>query len=229
MVHALPSDFDMACLQERITALKDRPIVPFLIIGCMMPGQRLEFQSKYDHLERLMEQGEVGVIGDNGDHLAYSSGVTGNLRRLEHPKWELRAGRLFRVLGPLERDIYGVPWGRIEFVKDEVAGEDQEVAKQLRHFVHEWQEVVEGSKFERFEGQIKQNRDNIGPMPSATDAGALALWVAALIYPLPELGLGTYDIRPAVLMAPTVHERLKMVMYGIKASIDHAKGRKPLL
>jgi hypothetical protein len=53
------------------------------------------------------------------------------------------------------------------------------------------------------------------------------MWVAALINPLPALGVAL-EIRPAVLQASSVANALGVVTQGIRSSIDHVNGTKPL-
>ena len=59
--------------------------------------------------------------------------------------------------------------------------------------------------------------------PPSSPPGERALWVAALINPLPALGVAL-EIRPAVLSASTVSERLSIVTMGIRSSIGHLDG-----
>ena len=65
------------------------------------------------------------------------------------------------------------------------------------------------------------------PMPPAEEPRNRALWVAALINPLPALGV-SLEIRPAVLSAPTTAAALEAVMHGIKTSIAHLDGSEPM-
>lgn len=226
-LRALPDEDDMAELQARISIAREQPTLPFLVIDSMVPGQRLEFQSKDQALEQLMEQGEVGVLGATQQGQVYPFGVTGTLRLLGPFRWELQAGRHIKVLGPIEHGADGVSWGKAEFVKEEVTLNDEKVAETLGLLVQEWRSLVEGSLHERFKGQIQQILGDIGPMPAAADAGARALWVAALVNPLPGLGVA-YEIRPSALSAKTVSERLEVVVKGIRGSIGHVSGKNKL-
>jgi hypothetical protein len=47
---------------------------------------------------------------------------------------------------------------------------------------------------------------DLGPMPSVGDPEERALWVAALINPLPGLGVA-YEIRPAMLATNSASQR----------------------
>jgi hypothetical protein len=68
----------------------------------------------------------------------------------------------------------------------------------------------------------------LGPRPSPQDdPTTFCFWVAALINPLPVLGV-SLEIRGRLLEAPTVKKRFEVVETGLKRSIDNLKGTKPL-
>ena len=64
-------------------------------------------------------------------------------------------------------------------------------------------------------------------MPPATNPTDRALWVGALINPLPAMGVAM-EIRPALLTANTAKERVDIALNGIKASTGHMDGSAPL-
>lgn len=69
---------------------------------------------------------------------------------------------------------------------------------------------------------------DLGPQPSASlDPTAFALWGAALINPLPPLGVSP-EIRGRVLEAPDAMNRLKILDWGVRRSIGNLKGSDPL-
>jgi hypothetical protein len=75
---------------------------------------------------------------------------------------------------------------------------------------------------------LQRVANQLGPRPSATDnPTAFCFWVAALINPLPVLGV-SLEIRGKVLEAPTVKKRLQIVEMGLQRSIDNLTGRVPL-
>ncbi|CAK0879905.1 unnamed protein product, partial [Prorocentrum cordatum] len=223
-----PSDEDMAALQRRINEARSRPRLPLLVVDAMVPGQRLRFSSGDASLENALQEGsgEAIILGAwKGAILRH--GVVGSMQRTDGGQWELRGRRHVKVLPPIERTLDDINMARAEFIEDEVREADIQVARSLRPLVQEWRQLVEGTKFERFEGQILGVLDDMGPMPRDEDAGALALWVAGLINPLPGLGVA-HEIRPAALSAEAVGERLTVVLEGIKGSIGHLSGKKPL-
>ena len=74
----------------------------------------------------------------------------------------------------------------------------------LAELVAEWSELVKSGGHEKQDGQLKGVLADLGPMPEPP--GQRAMWVAALINPLPGLGVA-YEIRPAMLDARSVEER----------------------
>mmetsp|Transcript_95566 Transcript_95566/g.242897 ORF Transcript_95566/g.242897 Transcript_95566/m.242897 type:complete len:329 (-) Transcript_95566:118-1104(-) len=223
---SMPSDGDFAALQQRLNEERERPRFPLLVLDAMVPGQRMEFDSGDELLERLEEFGEVGVVG-MWQQQALRHGVVAQLKRLGDMKWELKALKHVRLAPPVEKTSEGLTMARFKAVRDEVAEVDVEVARTLAPLVQEWCSLVCSNKFERFDGQVSAILEELGPMPSAEDVGALALWVAALVNPLPALGVA-YEIRPAALASASVSKRLEVVHQGIKGSIGHVSGKEPL-
>ena len=68
---------------------------------------------------------------------------------------------------------------------------------------------------------------DLGDLPAATKPYDRAMWVAALINPLPALGVAM-EIRPAVLQATSTADALAVVTSGILSSIAHLNGSMPL-
>jgi len=62
---------------------------------------------------------------------------------------------------------------------------------------------------ERSPNQLEELFCDLGPMPPAEDCDDRAMWVAAMINPLPALGVA-YEIRPAVLTAQSPTTRLQV-------------------
>lgn len=70
--------------------------------------------------------------------------------------------------------------------------------------------------------------DDLGERPPLSSPTALALWGAALINPLPSLGVAT-EVRGAVLEAHGAKERVRLVQRAVDRSIANLEGRKPLV
>jgi hypothetical protein len=66
----------------------------------------------------------------------------------------------------------------------------------------------------------------LGPRPT-DDPNQFCLWTAALINPLPVLGV-SLEIRGRILEAPTISRRLEVLELGLRRSIDNLKGIRPL-
>lgn len=72
-------------------------------------------------------------------------------------------------------------------------------------------------------------KKNLGAMPNADDdPNALALWAAALVNPLPPMGISP-EIRGLVLEAATTKERLRLATWGTERSIRNLEGTDPLV
>ena len=69
---------------------------------------------------------------------------------------------------------------------------------------------------------------DLGPRPDArAQPTAFALWVAALLNPLPALGVAP-ELRASVLMAVSAEQRLLVVERGLRRSIANLRGEQPL-
>lgn len=69
--------------------------------------------------------------------------------------------------------------------------------------------------------------DQLGPRPPTTAPTALALWTAALVNPLPSLGVAP-EMRGAVLDAADGQARVALVARGVRRSIANLEGVQPL-
>lgn len=75
---------------------------------------------------------------------------------------------------------------------------------------------------------IKNVEQEMGPSPPASSSPtAFCFWAAALINPLPPLGV-SMEIRGAMLEAATVEQRMAILERGLIRSIDNLKGIRPL-
>lgn len=105
------------------------------------------------------------------------------------------------------------------------AEECERMSEDLERLVDEWSALVRAGGFERQPDQLQLIRSHIGPMPPATEAARRAVWVGALINPIPALGVA-YEIRPAMLMARDTHGMLKVATDGITLSIERLRKGK---
>ncbi|OLQ03263.1 hypothetical protein AK812_SmicGene13803 [Symbiodinium microadriaticum] len=223
-------DMSESVLQSRINELRERPILPMLVIDSMLPGQRLVFNSPNKELQVLVEEEQdIGVIGMVRSRFGTSParhGVSATLKQVNFNQWELKALRHFKVLGPAEHDG-DITRAKVEWVNDETSEEDVKLAETLVPLVDEWTATLMEMGKERYDGQLADILKDLGDMPEAKAPGQLAIWVAALVNPIPALGVA-YEIRPAVLSASSVRERLEVAIEGIRGSIDHISGKRKL-
>ena len=92
----------------------------------------------------------------------------------------------------------------------------------LGPLVEDWCLLVRSGSHEKQDGQLDAVLSDLGPMPPASSPGNRAVWVAALINPLPGLGVA-WEIRPAMLAAMSASERIEVAMAGIEASIQNLR------
>ena len=100
------------------------------------------------------------------------------------------------------------------------------LAEQLRPLIRDWTDLVRTTQRERTTGQVDALLADLGPLPDADDADDCAFWTAALINPLPALGV-CREIRPMVLSAPDAHGRLQWVHAALTDSIARMRKMPP--
>lgn len=74
---------------------------------------------------------------------------------------------------------------------------------------------------------IRKVQKDLGPMPSPLRPISFAVWGAALINPLPALGVST-EIRGAVLEADGAERKLGVLERGLVKSLNNLDGTRPL-
>jgi hypothetical protein len=99
------------------------------------------------------------------------------------------------------------------------------MAENLEPLVDEWKRLVVDGGHERRKGQIDLILGHLGPMPAAREPARRAVWVAALINPIPALGVA-YEIRPALLMSRDTTGMLKIATDGIATSIERLRPKE---
>jgi hypothetical protein len=169
-------------------------------------------------------------------------------------KVEVVGRRMFHA-GPSTVDEYGLQSATVEWVDhtelhighssdlnevvDETGSENAvslaatlEMSNRVGELVEEWKRCVVELGWERHRQQISTLLHELGPIPPTERFSARAVWVAALVNPLPPLGVSS-EIRPAVLQsfAPdddvhihslqSSHLRLKAVEGALQVRIPH--------
>ncbi len=89
----------------------------------------------------------------------------------------------------------------------------------LEPLVDEWLGLVRYPGPERTPGQVDRILQQIGPMPPAELPSKRALWVAALLNPLPPLGVAL-EVRPACLIARSAEQRLAQAELALRDSLE---------
>jgi hypothetical protein len=87
--------------------------------------------------------------------------------------------------------------------------------------VERWVELARQN--ERHPGQINALLQQLGKIPPEHEPTERALWIGALINPLPGMGVAM-EIRPALLLSKSAEERVQIALDGILKSIRHMDG-----
>jgi len=97
-------------------------------------------------------------------------------------------------------------------------GDVRQAAQAAANLVAEWEQRVRDWGYEQFRGHMPMIHNDIGPRPGIEQGDALALWIAALINPVPGLGVAP-EIRQQVMGAATPLERLQIVTEAMESSM----------
>ena len=95
---------------------------------------------------------------------------------------------------------------------------DQVVAERFRA----WGTFVRMGGQERFPGQLDQILRDLGPCPPASQPDAACLWLAALLNPLPALGVAP-EIRGHVLCRRGWDARQDALLRGLQPSLQNVE------
>lgn len=159
---------------------------------------------------------------------------------------ELRASRRFRIEGEVATSDRGWTEARVKFLdadteereeEDSGKGDRLSLARAMakareftspninmeenKSLVERWVQLARENELQP--GQIDQLLDDLGDIPDAEEPTDRALWVGALINPLPGMGVAL-EIRPALLSAKTAEERVEVALEGVRLSIKHMDG-----
>ena len=156
-----------------------------------------------------------------------------NMRGYQALDTTLCGGRRFEILEPAIDDAENWPpatpvfKARVRWLPEESSTAAAIVkASEIPPLVSEWLELVRNGKRERAPGQMDAILADIGAMPQPEEADDLALWVAALVNPIPSLGV-CKEIRPKVLEARDVLTRVSWAHAAISDSIARCKRNPP--
>lgn len=207
----------------------------------MLPHQHLTFDIKDTPVAVDVESNRFGMIGFSRPQQAASTGievhvqsrstvgastqlqVVGGRRRFTLPGF-----LQFETTPPDERGrpriIASVAWTSDD--DEHPTQEELRLSASLGPLVDAWLGLVRASR-ERQPGQMDLILGHLGPMPPVHELTNRALWVCALINPLPSLGVA-YEVRPAALKAQSAKERLELACEGVGRSIANLNGEWPL-
>jgi hypothetical protein len=105
--------------------------------------------------------------------------------------------------------------------KSRVFTEPNMKMKDNASLVDRWIELARQN--ERHPGQVDALLRQLGEIPPEHEPTERALWVGALINPLPSMGVAK-EIRPALLLSKRAEERVEVALDGILLSIRHMDG-----
>ena len=90
----------------------------------------------------------------------------------------------------------------------------------------EWEGLVRSNAWERYPNHMEEVRNIVGPIPEPDkQPGQLSIWVAAVINPIPPLGVSK-EIRLAVLSATNTMHRLRIVSNALDESLAIVRKRR---
>jgi hypothetical protein len=159
-------------------------------------------------------------------------------------KLELKAGRRFSIEGEVDNAGKGWTEARVRFLDseeqeaNELTGEDRfSLARAIAKatgltspnmnmpdglsLVNRWIELA--TENEKTPGQIARLLEQIGEIPPPEEPTERALWVGALINPIPAMGVAM-EVRPQLLIAKKAEDRVQLALDGILKSIKHMDG-----
>uniref|UniRef100_A0A6T8L222 Lon N-terminal domain-containing protein n=1 Tax=Hemiselmis andersenii TaxID=464988 RepID=A0A6T8L222_HEMAN len=231
--------------------------VPLIVMDSMVPRQKLKFSADPQMKALIVEEGikvfgMLAVDPVKRKVTSYGSTVEIQDEVMDGDTFTcvFVARKRFKLLGdPWKPENGSHVMSKIEYVDDMgdeetdegadaaekmakiVAEADREadlaLSEELEGLVDRWKGLVVSTGREREPNQIDKILMDIGDMPPADKPFDRALWVAALINPLPALGV-SLEIRPAVLCSPTASNALQIVHGGLTTSIAHLDGSKPM-
>jgi hypothetical protein len=235
---------------NRLSKLQSRQLtMPILFLDAMVPKQRLTFQSTDPKFRRLLETcvdenySEIGMFGLNPitkKPLCNGVSLPVSEDAIEHDP----ATGLFQLTVTAKRrvEVQGEPWlddtesfymANVELVDDreelmtaEQLEETKRLSRTLPGLVNEWKTQVLRAQATDLAG-LETRCAVIGDMPPENALTERALWIAALINPLPALGV-SLEIRPAMLSVANGYLRMVLACEAIQSSIDHLSGKKRL-
>lgn len=231
---------------RRLESMRTRHCtIPIMILDALLPKQKLSFQSNDPRVRRLVDYcikegvGQLGMIGLN-PHTGrpLSRGVTVSVS--EDTVVVDGSSIAMTVTGKKRMELQGEPWldpsgsfylaeieimeERVELMTEEQEGNVEKLSQTLPEKIQEWVGWVIKANAADEKG-MKARMKDLGPMPN--DPTERALWVAALVNPLPKLDV-CLEIRPAMLSCSNDYDRMVLACQAVESSINHLNGKQRL-
>lgn len=232
-----------------MTALRSRmdetTRMPLVVLDSMLPRQELNITVQNPSLLKLIQnrvENETPVFCMLGMarlatgqlvHLKYGVQVEivqCKITEASRVSVHLKAGDLLRVKDDTVTSVQSWTEAQVEVLDPNK--DDQQMdpslklaqamwkARKLESLVQEWIPLAKTK--ERIPNQVETILSRLGDMPDSEFPSDRALWVGALINPIPALGVAK-EIRPALLVAKTPNDRIDIVTNGLMQSIAHLK------
>jgi Lon protease-like protein len=216
---------------------------PLFVLEPLMPGQTMSlhvFEPRYIRLTQraLTEPRLQRSFGMIAPQLRHSNGLAthGTSAIIVHSSdagggrfyLTVKGGRRFKVLRTWGVDGYrnaAIEWAHDAPCAATTAGDDAEgtggdevlrntlLAREVREVLKQWLGEVQAG-WERHSGQVDNLLRAMGPMPPETELEALGLWGAAVINPLPPLGVAP-EIRVLALESTESMVRLRSLLSAL--------------
>ena len=203
--------------------------LPLFILEPLLPLQRMSlhvFEPRYVRMmERVLAAAEpsFGMLCHHSTHGTLVKIL--EVSRLQGGRFLLtiQGTRRFKVVRTYEVDGYAsaqVVWAEDRPLADEETHDARVLGEELRGLLRTWMEHVQQRGWERRPDQIETLLSELGEMPDASQTAELGLWAAALVNPLPALGVAP-ELRVDALNCTDSIARLRIVLSGIEISLSH--------
>lgn len=211
---------------------KETPVFGMLGVSRLITGQSI----------RMKHGVEVEIV--EKEILNHSNQDSSSCLRLV-----LKAGRRFSIVGDVDTVEQGWTEGRVKFhdsgeqeVEEATMGDDhmsvvraiskcRELTTPNNYYsnnnnnnmslVDRWVQLAKEN--EKTPGQIDRLLNEIGEIPPEDEPTERALWVGALINPIPAMGVAM-EVRPSLLIANSAEQRVQVALDAIHKSIKHMDG-----
>jgi len=218
---------------ERVNSIGTDSPLPIFSLDATLPLQHLQlniFEPRYvGMVKRAIEGGgrRFGMVSfspETREHAMYGVEVSIiNASEQIDGRYhiELVGKRPFRIVDTA-RAPDGLITAKVEYFSFEDGDVDSsqamELATDLLAAVEKWEKCVRRLGLERTPGQLNLIHEHLGTAPPHDQPGTLAGWVAALVNPIPSLGVAP-EVRPSLLAAQTPIERLQVAREAVDASL----------